>query len=70
MLPPMELDVAALAIIDANFGARRDELVLATARDFGFAATSAQLRAVIEARIDALTAAGVLALKDGLLVRP
>jgi very-short-patch-repair endonuclease len=69
-LPPAEIDAAALDIVAANYGAGRDELVLAVARDFGFAATSAQLRAVIDARIDALVASGELAAKDGILVRP
>jgi len=70
MLPPTEIDEALGRIVDDNFGAARDELVLAASRGFGFAATSAQLRTVLEAGIGRLLATGKLAERDGLLVRP
>jgi len=68
MLPPAEIDAALLGIVAENFGAARAELAPAAARSFGFAATSAQLRAVLESRIDNLVASGRLRVKDGLLV--
>ncbi len=69
MLPPAEIDAALLAIINENYGAGRDELVLAAARAFGFASTSSQLRAVLLAGIDRLTVSGALIEKSGLLMR-
>jgi very-short-patch-repair endonuclease len=68
-LPPAEIDHALLAIVDANFGAGRDDLVRAAARAFGYAATSAQLWAVLHAGIDRLEAAGALTAKGDLIVR-
>jgi hypothetical protein len=68
-LPPAEIDKAILAIIDENFGAGRAELTQAVSRAFGFAATSTQLREVIELRIDALITKGHLEVKDDLLIR-
>jgi very-short-patch-repair endonuclease len=68
-LPPAEIDHTLLAIVDANFGASRVELVQAASRAFGFAATSAQLREVLNAGIERLEASGVLAPKGDLIVR-
>ena len=68
-LPPAEIDHTLLAIVDANFGAGRVELVQAASRAFGFAATSAQLREVLNAGIERLEAGGVLAPKGDLIVR-
>lgn len=68
MLPPSEIDHAAIEIVRANYGASRGELVQALSRTFGFASTSAQLRAVLEARIDSLIAAGKLAVQGEMLV--
>ena len=68
-LPPAEIDHCLLDIIDANFGASRDDLVLAVARAFGFASTSTQLRAAITAGVDRMVLAGRLVEKGGLLVR-
>jgi len=70
MLPPAEIEAALLQIVDDNFGARRDELVQATSRAFGFAATSAQLRSVLDANVDRLISAGDLLDRDGVLTRP
>ena len=57
-----------LATIERNFGAGREELVTATARLFGYAATSAPLRAVLEAQIDRLAADGRVRDEAGRLV--
>ncbi len=70
MLPPEEIDAALLKIVGDNFGAARDELVQAVSRAFGFAATSPQLRAVLENGVERLVTAGRLSVKDGLLVLP
>lgn len=69
MLPPSEVELALLKLVDSNFGASRNELVQAVSRSFGFAATSIQLRNVLEEGIDRLLASGQLILKDHLLVR-
>jgi very-short-patch-repair endonuclease len=63
MLPPMEIQAAALMFVRANMGAARDELVQGMARLFGFKATSAQLRAVLEAQVDGMLAGGVLEMR-------
>lgn len=68
MLPPAEIDQAALAIVKANFGASRPELVQALAREFGFQATSAQLREVLSQQIDKLIQSGGLSLQGEVLV--
>lgn len=68
MLPPAEIEAAILRIVDENFGAGRDELIHALSRTFGYAATSAQLRARLNEEIDRLLATRALAEKDGLLV--
>lgn len=69
MLPPAEIDALILALVDDNFGAGCDELVQAAAREFGFSATSSQLRATLAARIDALTLSGALTVSGALLMR-
>lgn len=51
MLPPQEIRKAIVAIIEANFGAERDNLPTEVARLLGFQATSSALREVIEAQI-------------------
>lgn len=68
MLPPAEIDQAALAIVKANFGASRTELVQALARVFGFQSTSAQLREVLSQQIDKLIQSGGLSLQGEVLV--
>lgn len=70
VIPPAEIEAAAIAIVDENYGAGRDELIQAIARAFGFASTSAQLRSVIERRIDHMAGTGGLQLREGLFVRP
>jgi very-short-patch-repair endonuclease len=51
MLPPTELRVAILQVVQANFGATPDQVVQSISRNLGFKATSAQLKAVIDAAI-------------------
>lgn len=69
VLPPAEIDQVLLTIIDANYGAGRDDLVQAASRAFGFSATSAQLKEVLQAGIGRLEAAGVVTIKGDLIVR-
>ena len=68
MLPPREIDQALIQVISDNYGASRAELVQAAARLFGFAATSAALKARLEERVNGLEAGGVLIEKGGLMV--
>ena len=53
-LPPQEIDLAVVGIVNANLGATVDELVHEVARKLGYRSTSAQLRAVLEDRIEAM----------------
>jgi uncharacterized membrane protein len=64
------MQAAALAIIAQNFGATREQLTTAIARALGFAATSAQLRAVIEPIIDEAVRVGLIAEEEGMLAIP
>jgi len=68
MLPPSEIEAALVAVVNENYGAGREELVLAVARVFGFASTSSQLRAELLSGIKRLESRGALQEKDGLLV--
>lgn len=68
-LPPAEIDHTLLMIVEANFGAGRDDLVQAASRAFGFAATSAQLREVLQSGIVRLETSGALTAKGDLIVR-
>jgi len=69
MLPPDEIDMAVLRLVDENFGAGREDLVQAVSRVFGYAATSAQLRQVLMEGLDRLVGCGELIANGELLVR-
>ncbi|GLK69782.1 hypothetical protein GCM10008179_34200 [Hansschlegelia plantiphila] len=68
MLPPIELQEAVRHVVTTNFGATREEVVVAVSRLLGFKATSAQLRDVILAQVERLVADETLSQADGLLV--
>lgn len=68
MLPPIEIEHAMLEIVKANYGAGREDLIQATSRAFGFAATSSQLKAVLAANVDRLIASGRLQSQGDMLV--
>lgn len=68
MLPPAEIEHAMMEIVKANYGARREDLVQASSRAFGFSATSAQLRTVLGETIDQLVQKRKLELQGDLLV--
>jgi hypothetical protein len=70
MPPPAGIDAPAARPRRRQFRPRPRRTDQAAAREFGFSATSAQLRAVLAARIDTLTAAGSLAVTGVLLIRP
>lgn len=64
MFPPTETRVALRQVIEASFGAPRNEAQIGVARLYGFKATSAQLN---DREIDAMVAGGELVERDGLL---
>jgi very-short-patch-repair endonuclease/ligand-binding SRPBCC domain-containing protein len=66
-LPPAEIRLALLQVIERNFGATEDQVVQAAARAFGFKSTSALLRDVIVETLRRMLAAGELHQNDGLL---
>lgn len=70
MLPPVEVDQALMELVEANFGAGRDDLIQAAARIFGFSSTSAQLRSVLSEGIQRLSDSGKLVERGGLLIQP
>jgi very-short-patch-repair endonuclease len=53
-LPPQEIKKAILMLVEENCGVSRDQLPVEVARLFGFKATSAQLREVIEQQVEAM----------------
>lgn len=52
MLPPTEIQSAAVLFTSSSLGARRDELIQSMYRLFGFKSTSAQLRATLDVQIN------------------
>jgi len=64
-LPPQEIRKAILLLVEENYGVSRDELPVEVARLFGFKATSAQLREVIEQQIQAMLSSKSLQDMDG-----
>lgn len=66
-LPPQEIDAGVLSIVKINLGASVPELVLQVSRQLGYRSTSAQLRAVIEDRIDGLVGSGKVRSDNGLI---
>lgn len=68
LLPPMEVEAAILELVQENLGASMDEIALHVSRRLGFRTTSAQLRAVLVVRAEALVARGALVLRNGMLV--
>lgn len=67
MLPPAEIRAAVLALVKGNLGAMPHEIPSVVARIFGFKATSAQLRSVIEFHTAALVREGILCNESGTL---
>ncbi|HEY0661305.1 MAG TPA: DUF3320 domain-containing protein [Lysobacter sp.] len=67
LLPPMEIDVAILSLVKENLGATLDEVALHVSRRLGYRTTSAQLRAALIARTEALVSKGRLELRSGSL---
>jgi hypothetical protein len=63
-----ELDAAVLEAVTSNLGATREQIPLHAARLLGFKSTSSQLRAILEARVDALRQGGQLIERSGLLI--
>lgn len=59
-ISPAELDAGLLRVVEATHGASRDELILETARQFGYQSTRTQIRGAIGSRIDVLVAEGLL----------
>lgn len=57
-LPTVEIHAAVLSLLEANHGAARSELPTAVARLFGFQATSAQLKALIDSQVETLVRTG------------
>lgn len=67
LLPPQEIDVAIKALVKDNLGATLDEVALHVSRRLGYRTTSAQLRAGLTERVEALVAIGALELRGGTL---
>lgn len=66
-LPPSEIDLGILTLVEENFGATEDEVVQALLRQLGYKSTSAQLRDAIGKRIEILKSSGRLKLEDHIL---
>lgn len=68
-LPPAELDLAILEAVERSIAISADEAARAVAEALGFAALSAQLKAVVLDRVGQLVSQKTLSEKDGLLRR-
>ena len=69
-LPPNEIDVALMQVIEDNLGATADELATAAARIFGFQSTSGQLRTIFDSRVQTLVTNGRLVCRDSIYISP
>lgn len=69
MIPPAELQVAILAVIDAGHGAAKREIPIVVARMLGFKNTSAQLRIAIELQITNLARQNAIIETNGMFKR-
>ena len=67
LLPPAEIEAALIDITSRNFGATRDQAVLAVSRALGFKATSAHVREVIMEVLAQALDRGVLTERDTLI---
>ena len=67
MLPSSEICIAVKAVVEAGFGARREEAITQVSRLLGFKATSAQLRDVIDREVTGLIEEEVLSESHGVL---
>lgn len=67
VLPPQEIKRAIYLLIDANFGAGRDQVAVEVARLLGFKSTSSQLKDIIERELNNLIKAQVIVENEGFL---
>lgn len=67
MLPPSEIEAAAIQLLRKNFGASREQVIQAVARGLGIRSTSSQMRSVIESAINKAVRTGQLVEAQGLL---
>ncbi len=65
LLPPLELRAAIERVVTEHHGAKAAEIVLAVSRLLGFKATSAALRAAIQAQIENLQSRGSIEEQSG-----
>lgn len=68
-LPPEEIHAATLKVIDENYGAPREQLIVTVARLFGFLSTSSQLRTILDHAVEELLRDGRVSLDREQLVR-
>jgi hypothetical protein len=62
-----EIRAGVKAIVDAHFGATREDAIIETGRLFGFSATSSQLRERIDSQVAVMLTEGELVEMDGWL---
>ncbi|MGC2779420.1 MAG: DUF3320 domain-containing protein [Bradyrhizobium sp.] len=70
MLPPDEIKMAMVQVVEQNYGAEEDQLVQAVVRLFGFGATSAQLREAVRGCLTDLLDNGLLRREGELVIKP
>jgi hypothetical protein len=66
-LPTVEIHAAILSVLQASHGAARSEIPIAVARLFGFQATSAQLKTLIDTQVQRLVLSGRIQEMNGVL---
>ncbi len=65
MLPPEEVRELVRLVVEGNLGIAREDVIRETRRRLGFGSTSAALRELIEAQLDALVTDGAVEARGG-----
>ncbi len=70
MIPPSEVRQATLYLVAEHVGVRRDQVPVMVGRVFGFKATSAKLKEVVEKALAQILEENALVLRDEKLFLP
>jgi very-short-patch-repair endonuclease/DNA polymerase III delta prime subunit len=68
-IPPQEIRVTIIEVVELHLGAAADELAATVARMLGFKSTGPQIRSLVDAQVRKLIRSGILADENGFLQR-
>lgn len=63
-IAPKEIREAIIRLIEVNFGAQHDQIIVETVKLFGFKATGSQLKTLVQNEIEAAISEGLITRKD------